>query len=119
MGTKKWQVIKDIIKEQNKNATFLEKAFDKAIIGTCLKYGKTIVAAYNTNICLKILIEKHGFCEIEAYEKFKDSIESKETESNYPVFINDFRKIKLVDLESVDLALTIANLLGNVADDPS
>ncbi len=117
MATKRWQVIKDIIKEQNKEATFLEEAFDNAIIGTCLKYGKTVVAAYNTNVCLKILMKKHGFCEIEAYEKFKDSIESKEKEGNYPVFINDFRKIKLIDLENIDLAMTVARLLGT--NDPS
>ncbi len=117
MATKRHKIIKDIIKEQNKKATFLEEAFDKAIIGTCLKYGKTVVAAYNTDVCLKILMKTHGFCEIQAYEKFKDSIESKDSECNYPVFINDFRRIKLIDLENVDLALTIANLLGT--NDPS
>lgn len=117
MKTKRWQVIKDIVKEQNKEATFLEEAFDKAIIGTCLKYGKTIVAAYNTDVCLKILMKIHGFCEIQAYEKFKNSIESKDKERNYPVFINDFRKIKLVNLENLDLAITIAKLLGT--NDPS
>jgi len=56
-------------------------------------------------------------CEIEAYEKFKDSIDSKNEEGNYPVFINDFRRIKLVDLENIDLALTVAKLLGT--NDPS
>lgn len=117
MKAKRYQIIKDIIKEQNKKASFLEKEFDKAIIGTCLKYGRTIVAAYNTDVCLKILMDKHGFCEIEAYEKFKDGIDSKDEEGNYPVFINDFRKIKIADLENLDLAATIADILGT--NDPS
>jgi hypothetical protein len=117
MATKRWQVIKDIIKEQNKKALFLEGQFDKALIGTSLKYGRTIVAAYNTTACLKIIMKTDKICEIEAYEKFKDSIDSKDEEGNYPVFINDFRKIKLIDLENFDLATTIAHLLGT--DDPS
>ena len=117
MKTKRWKVIKDIIKEQNKDALFLEKQFDTALIGTSLKYGRTIVAAYNTTACLKILMKYDQICEIEAYEKFKDSIDSKNEEGNYPVFINDFRRIKLVDLENIDLALTVAKLLGT--NDPS
>ena len=112
MKTKRWQVIKDIIKEQNKEALFLEEHFDSALIGTSLKYGRTIVAAYNTTACLKILMKHDQVCEIEAYEKFKDSIDSKREEGNYPVFINDFRKIKLIDLENLDLALTINKILG-------
>ncbi len=112
MKTKRYQIIKDMIKEQNKKASFLEEEFDKAIIGTCLKYGRTIVAAYNTDICLKILMDKHGFCEVEAYEKFKDGIDSKSGEGNYPVFINDFRRVKIIDLENIDLASTIADILG-------
>lgn len=116
MKAKRHQVIKDIIREQNKEATFLEEEFDKAIIGTCLKYGRTTVAAYNTDACLKILMDKHGLCEIEAYEKFKDGINSKSEEGNYPVFINDFRKIKIADLENLNLTNTIDKLGAN---DPS
>jgi hypothetical protein len=112
MKTKRWQVIKDIIKEQNREALFLEEQFDKALIGSALKYGRCIVAAYNTTACLKILMKYDQICEIEAYEKFKNSIESKEKEGNYPVFINDFRKIKLIDLENLDLTLTINKMLG-------
>lgn len=117
MATKRWQIIKDIIKEQNKEALFLEDQFDKALIGTSLKYGRIIVAAYNTTACLKILMKYNQICEIEAYEKFKDSIDSKNEEGNYPVFINDFRKIKLIDLENFDITTTINKMLGT--HDPS
>ena len=107
MTKKKSQVIKEIIKEQNKNVCFLEEEFDEAIIGTCLKYGNIIVAAYSTYICLKILIKKHGYDEQGAYEKFIDSIITKDIEDNYPVFINDFRKIKVFDLKNFDITTTI------------
>ena len=100
------------MKDQNSKACFLEEEFDKAIIGTGIKYGKSVVAAYSVDICLKILIEKHGCCEMEAYEKFEDSTGSKESEGNYPVFINDFRKIKLIDLENIDVQTTINKILG-------
>lgn len=112
MTTKRCKIVKEIIKEQNKNACFLEVEFDKAIIGTCLKYGRKIVAAYSADDCLKVLMAKHECCEIEAYEKFRDSIDTKGTEDNYPVFINDFRKIKLVDLEAFDLTTTLDKILG-------
>ncbi len=113
MRANKSQLIKEIIKEQNKNAHFLEEEFDKAIIGTCLKYGRTIVVAYNSDDCLKVLMKKHGYCEIEAYEKFKDSLDSKNEEDNYPVFINDFRKIKITDLKDFNLTDTIDELGTN------
>ena len=112
MKTKRWQLIKDIIKEQNKDALFLEEQFDAALIGTSLKYGRTIVAAYNTTACLKILMKYNQICEIEAYEKFKDSIDSKNKEGNYPVFINDFRKIKIIDLKNFNLSDTVSKMLG-------
>jgi len=112
MATKKSQIIKEIIKEQNENACFLEKEFDKAIIGTCLKYVGEVVVAYSADGCLKVLMKKHGCCEVEAYNRFKDSIDTKDTESNYPVFINDFRRIKLVDLKDFDLTDTIDKILG-------
>ena len=112
MTSKKHKIIKEIIKDQNKNACFLEIEFDKALIGTCLKYGRRIVAAYSADSCLKVLMTKHGCCEIEAYEKFRDSIDTKDKEDNYPVFINDFRKIKLIDLETFDLTTTLDKILG-------
>jgi len=111
MTSKKSQIVKEIIKEQNKDVCFLEKEFDKAIIGTCLKYGNRIVAAYSADGCLKVLMKKHGCCEIEAFEKFNDSIESKDKEKHYPVFINDFRKIKLVDLKDFDITDTLDQML--------
>lgn len=110
MATKKFQIIKEIIKEQNKNAHFLEEEFDKALIGTCIKYGRIIVAAYNSDLCLQVLMKKHGYCEIEAYEKFKDSLGSKNEEENYPVFISDFRKAKMIDLKKLNLTDTIDKL---------
>jgi len=111
MGTSRINVIKEIIKEQNAAALFLEPEFDKAIIGSCLKFGKKVVAAYSSDGCLKVLMKKHGFCEIEAYEKFMDTLSSKRKEENYPVFISDFRKIKLIDLEDFDIKTTIDQIL--------
>lgn len=111
MTSKKSQIVKKIIKEQNKDACFLEEEFDQAIIGTCLKYGRRIVAAYSADDCLKVLMKKHGCCEMEAFEKFNDSIESKDKESHYPVFINDFRKIKLIDLKEFNIADTLDKML--------
>ncbi len=111
MTSKKSHLVKEIIKEQNKDVCFLEEEFDKAIIGTCLKYGKRIVAAYSADGCLKVLMKKHGCSEMEAFAKFHDSIESKKKENHYPVFINDFRKIKLVDLQKFDLTDTLDKML--------
>lgn len=98
MENNKSQIIKDIIKEQNQEALFLEPSFDIALIGTSNKYGKLIVAAYNIDACLDILI-KQGYDEIEAYNKFHDSLNSAIEEEHHPVFINDFRKINVADID--------------------
>jgi hypothetical protein len=116
MGTSKHQVIRDIIKEENPDALFLEPEFDKALIGTCLRYGRKTVAAYNTDICLKTLMEKHGCDDIDAYEKFHNSLDCTDKEENQPVFINDFRKIKIIKKENFKLTDTIGQLGTN---DPS
>ena len=116
MASSRINVIKEIIKEQNPAVLFLEPEFDKAIIGTCIKFGKRVVAAYSSDGCLKVLMDKHNCCEIEAYEKFTTSLESKNKEDNYPVFIGDFRKIRLIDLKDFDMKTTIDQLLRT--DDP-
>ena len=116
MTTPRQRVIREIIKDQNPEALFLEDEFDPAIIGSCLKFGKKVVAAYSSDGCLKILMKNHKFCEIEAYEKFLDSLSSKNKEENYPVFISDFRKIKLIELKDFDIKTTIDQILRT--DDP-
>lgn len=110
MKTNRHQVIKDIIKEENSNALFLEPEFNKALIGTCKRYGRNTVAAYNADICLKVLIKKHNCDELEAFEKFQDSLGSTKKEANQPVFINDFRRIKVIELEKLKLTDTIDKL---------
>ena len=117
MATSRITIIKEILKEQNPNVLFLEPDFDKAIIGSCIKFGRRIVAAYSSDGCLKVLMKKHNCCDVEAYEKFVDTLESKSVEDNYPVFISDFRKIRLVDLKDFDLKTTLDQILR--ANDPS
>ena len=110
MKTSRYQIIKDIIKEENTNALFLEPEFDKALIGTCKRYGRNTVAAYNADTCLKILIKKHNYTEFEAFDKFHDTLNSTKKEANQPVFINDFRKIKIIELEQWNLTDTLDKL---------
>jgi Fe-S oxidoreductase len=87
-----YDCIKDIILESNKEAIFL-KGFDKAIIGTGRIVGKpNIIAAYDADNCIKILIEEHDMDEIEAFEHFKACLEQVKINDNNPLFINDFRQ---------------------------
>lgn len=111
MALKRADVIRGIVKDRNEKAHFLEKEFDKAIIGTCTKFGGDIVVAYDSTMCLKVLMTTHGCCEIEAYERFQDTIGTKEEEGSYPVFVSNFRKIKLIDFDKIDPSDSIDTLL--------
>ena len=111
MGRKsRHKLIKEIIQEENPNALFLEPEFDKALIGTCKRYGRKTVAAYNSDICLQVLMSVHKLDEIGAYERFSDSLDTTKKEEHHPVFISDFRKIKMVDLSKIKESDTIDKL---------
>ena len=113
MKTKRYQFIKEIIEDENPNALFLEPEFDKALIGICQRYGRKSVAAYNSDICLRILINDQGYDEIEAYEKFQNSLDTTKREENQPTLISDFRKTKIIDLENLKVTDTISELGTN------
>ena len=90
--TTRFVVIKDIIREENPDAMFIEQKFDIALIGTCKGYSGKTVAAYNTDDCLDVLI-KEGMDEFDALEHFQGSLEAYPEGPNKPVFISDFRNI--------------------------
>ena len=96
--------IKKIILEQNRNAIFIEKEFDVALIGYGCSCGGKKIAIYNSDDCIKILIKNHNMDEIEAYEHFSKSIELSEKNENKPIFINNFKKTKdfNFNLDNVD-----------------
>jgi len=86
------ECIKDIILESNPDADMI-KGFDKALIGTGRICGiGSLVAVYDADICIQILIDEHGMEEQEAFEHFTAIIEGKGITKNRPIFVNDFRK---------------------------
>ena len=102
MNKERKKIIKDIIKEENIQALFLEPEFDDALIGTCKTYGTPTVAAYDTDKCIKILMSKFKLDEVDAYERFTDSIHAIAKGENKPFFINDFRNIYIPKEEDID-----------------
>lgn len=105
MDSEQTQIIKDIIKEYNNEALFLEEEFDIALIGTGKAFGKNSVAVYDTDMCINILVKKYDMDELEALEHFQKNIEETEEGKNKPIFINDFRRIKKVSFdESMDFS---------------
>lgn len=99
MNKKKALIIKDIIIEQNKNAMFIEELFDIALIGYGKSCGGNCVAVYDTDKCFQILIKKYNMDEVEAYDHFHKSVSEAESNTNKPIFINDFRRIKEIEWE--------------------
>lgn len=97
MDKEQMEIIRDIIKEVNDDALFLEEDFDPALIGTGKSHGKKSVAVYDTDKCLQILIDEYGMSEMDAFEHFQNSVDNMEEGDNKPIFINDFRKIKKVE----------------------
>lgn len=81
-----------IIKEQNKEAFFIE-GLEKALIGTGRLIGGKFVAVYDSDKCLEILI-KSGLDELEALEYYNMTLNDTTPNENKPIFINDWRKTK-------------------------
>ena len=97
----KFEIIKEIIKEQNAEVMFLEEKFDKALIGTARTYGGKFIAAYSSEECIKILIDE-GMSELEAFEHFDGNLSVQCPNENTPVFISDFRTITEVIVNEAD-----------------
>ncbi len=86
------QLIKDIILERNSKALFLEDIFNKALMGSAQFCGKNHVAVYDSDKCIKILIKEFKMGELEAFEKFENTIKYSSLPDNKPIFFSDFRK---------------------------
>ena len=86
--------IKEILKEQNENILFLKPHFDDALIGSGRACGKTTVAVYDSDKCLRILINKFKINELEELDKIQKIVVDVPHDSYKPIFITDFRNIK-------------------------
>lgn len=104
--------IKEIIKEENKEAKIIDN-FDEALIGTGKGYNKKTVAVYDATKFLEILIEKKKINELEAYEYYINCLENGWPDENDPIFINDFRNVKEVDLKIRDFNKKITDFKLN------
>lgn len=102
--------VKQIIAERNPEAAFLPDMFDRALVGTAQASGGKLVAAYNSDVFLEILIDEQGFDEMAALTYYENTANSKPG-PNRPVFVSDFRKISPVRLETVDTSTTIDEFL--------
>ena len=98
MRKKQIILIKDIIKEENKDALLLEEKFDNALIGIAIGYGGEKCAAYDSTQCIKVLISQDNMNEMDALEQFQMTINSVNNKKNKPIFISDFRKTKSLNM---------------------
>ena len=105
------KLIKEIILERNPKAMFLRDKFDEAIIGSSIQCGNKHVATYDSNKCIKILIEESGFNELEAYENFLSATEEAEFQEHAPIIFSDFRNIKKPDLPDICGDMNLNDLL--------
>ncbi len=93
--------IREIIKEHNKDALFLEEKFDAALIGTGRYCGGKTVAVYDSSKCLEILVDNEEMDELEALEQLERTVDDVKPGKNKPIFVNDFRNMKdLPELET-------------------
>ena len=66
---------------------FINKTYDKAIIGVAHTSDKNIVC-YDSEKCIQIIMEKQEFSYDQASSYFNESIENKEYGQYRPLFIN-------------------------------
>lgn len=86
------KLIKDILLEVNPQIIFLDKVFDKALVGNFKNYNKKYVAVYNSTEYIKILMKKSNLNMIEALDQLHSYIDSDLEDK--PIFIQDFREAK-------------------------
>ena len=103
--------IKKIIIERNPEAKFLEKEFDKAIIGSAIQCGGKYVALYDSNKCIEILMKELDLGEIEAYEQYQFTVESIKYTENNPIISSNFSNAKLPDLPEINEYKTLEDML--------
>ncbi|MHA1468953.1 MAG: hypothetical protein ACTSSP_00175 [Candidatus Asgardarchaeia archaeon] len=106
----KYENMRKIIKEENNDVLFLAHEFNEALMGSCLIETNKAVAVYDTDIYIRILIKNLEIEELEALKKLEDCILYYYGYPNHPVFINDFRRIKMVNLEHLEPTDTIEDL---------
>lgn len=112
MATSK--TIKEIIKEQNDCVLFLQDIFDRALVGTGKQCGRDIVPVYDSTVCLNILIDKFDMEELEALEHFQHVVDGGSAGEYKPIFINDFRKMKNIDINDIDEDTTLENFFQDI-----
>jgi predicted transcriptional regulator len=106
--------IKQVIKEFNSDAIFI-KGFDKAIIGTGRAIGGKIVAIYNTDDCLEILIDDHDMEELESWEHFNNVVNG-DPGQDKPIFISDWRYAVSLDKIIEDIVQEKHQTLADILD---
>jgi len=94
--------IKTIVAEMNENIMFLEPKFDKALIGSGQRCGEETVAVYSSTECIKILMKVDKMSDLEAYEHFEGTLSVDKKTPYKPIFISDFRKIKIPTKKELD-----------------
>ena len=99
-----YHIIKDIILEENPNAEIID-SYDYALIGFGRKQGNVNIAVYNIDKCIEIIKENNKISYMEAYSRFKKTLEKGYIDENSPIFINDFRKLKEISNDTDDLNL--------------
>ncbi len=92
MKKEKVALIKDLIKELNSEALFLEEEFDDALIGTCQTYGRKLSVAYCAETCIRIIQKIYGINKQQAQQKFKENIGLITLDANKPIFVSYFNK---------------------------
>ena len=102
--------IKEIILERNAEAEFLEEIFNKALIGSAIPIGQKHVAIYDSEKCIKIIMEELDMGEMEAFAQFQVTTKLSDPGINQPIFFNDFRDIK--EIPPNILNDIIDNILG-------
>lgn len=118
MNKKKSLLIKQIIREINKDSVFIEKEFDEALIGYGMSHGERPSAVYNTDKCIEILIDKFDMDEMEAYTHFSTNIHSPKKIKNAPIFVSDFRNIKEFnfdfEISDIDDNINISSIFNKI-----
>ena len=105
MNNKK--LIKEIILEKNSKAMFLEKEFDKALIGYSIPCGQKYVATYNGDECIKILMKTLNISELEALEQFQITSELSNPSENKPILFTNLTNIKELENFNINKDTTI------------
>ncbi len=109
MSNKK--LIKEIILERNPEALFLGDQFDKALMGSAIPCGQKHVAIYDSDKCIKILMDGSDVGELEALEQFQLTSELSTASKNKPILFSNFSDIKEVKISNLDEKSTLKDII--------